>query len=110
MSLIETKEFKPGTTGWTADDLDDPQIERLWNAGKYEIVEGVLTLMPPAYFDSGVALHRLMRLVDRHAEQAGIKGDFAPEVDLIVARQRVAHVDAVFVTEADLRRQLDANA
>ncbi|HZL38562.1 MAG TPA: hypothetical protein VFC78_24855 [Tepidisphaeraceae bacterium] len=45
-----SRPFIPGTTGWTADDLDDPQIERQWEDGAYEIIEGVLTLMPAAYF------------------------------------------------------------
>lgn len=39
------KPFEPGTTGWTAADLDDPRIEREWFRGRYEIVEGVLTLL-----------------------------------------------------------------
>src|SRR5438552_11334820 len=97
-----TREFKPGTTGWTADDLDDPEIERLWDAGAYEIVEGVLTIMPPAFFDSGVAVQRLIHIVLRHLENTGGAGDFAGEVDLIVARKRVARPDAVFMTPIDL--------
>ena len=48
-----SKPFEPGTTGWTASDLDDPAIEREWFRGRYEIVEGVLTKMPPAYFTGG---------------------------------------------------------
>lgn len=45
-----SRPFEPGTTGWTVHDLDDPEIERQWFEGRYEIVEGVLTKMPPAYF------------------------------------------------------------
>ena len=52
---VESRPFLPGTTGWTASDLDDPQIERLWFSGRYEIVEGVLTSMPPAYLAGGSA-------------------------------------------------------
>jgi hypothetical protein len=29
--------FEPGTTGWTASDLDDPEIEPCWARGSYEI-------------------------------------------------------------------------
>jgi len=36
------RKFEVGTTGWTADDLDDERIERHWESGRYEIVEGVL--------------------------------------------------------------------
>jgi len=39
----EPRSVVPGTTRWTADDLDDPRIEREWFRGHYEIIEGVLT-------------------------------------------------------------------
>jgi Uma2 family endonuclease len=104
-NIAKTREFVPGTTGWTADDLDDPEIERLWEAGHYEIVEGVLTLMPPAFFDGGASLYSLVRLIDRHIEIHGPKGRFAPEADLIVDRKRVARPDFVFLTEADMKQQ-----
>jgi Uma2 family endonuclease len=45
--VTSSKPFKPGTTGWTASDLDDPRIEGKWLRGSYEIVQGVLTRMPP---------------------------------------------------------------
>ena len=106
MSTVSTmREFLPGTTGWTADDLDDPEIECLWEAGAYEIVEGVLTLMPPAFLDGGVALQRLIRMLGNHFDASGIKGDFATEADLIIARKRVARPDAVFLTTSDLTQQ-----
>src|SRR2546421_482663 len=41
-----TRRFVPGTIGWTEDDLYEPRIERLWENGHYEIVEGILTKMP----------------------------------------------------------------
>ena len=83
-SLDTTREFLPGTTGWTADDLDDPQIERLWEAGAYEIVEGVLTLMPPAYFDGSAALFSLMEIISQHVRKHGPQGRFGNEADLVV--------------------------
>jgi Uma2 family endonuclease len=104
------REFEPGTTGWTAADLDDPAIEAAWEAGAYEIVEGVLTKMAPAYFDSTVPLGRLIYTVKRHLEQENLPGDFGPETDYIIGPNRVARVDAVFVTPDDIRRQEDANA
>lgn len=30
--LTSSRPFQPGTTGWSADDLDDPAIERRWYA------------------------------------------------------------------------------
>lgn len=53
---LSSKPFRPGTTGWSASDLDDPRIEGKWLRGSYEIVEGVLTRMPPAYFIGGESL------------------------------------------------------
>jgi Uma2 family endonuclease len=99
------KRFVPGTMGWTEDDLDDPEIERQWLAGRFEIVEGVLAAMPPAYFDGTTALGRLIRAVTRYLDQRGQSGDFGPETDVVAGKNRVARVDAVFLTDADLRQQ-----
>jgi Uma2 family endonuclease len=102
-TLIETRPFEPGTTGWTADDLDDPEIEREWSAGRYEIVEGVLTKMPPAYFIGGKVLFRLMNRVAAHiGEEAG---SFASEVEIVVDEHRVVRADAAFLTPAEEKRQ-----
>ena len=97
--------FEPGTTGWTVDDLNDPEIERLWEKGAYEIVEGVLAKMPPAYFDGSLALNRLRRIVERHLDQSRLPGDFTTEVDLVLAPKRVARVNLMFTTPADMKRQ-----
>src|SRR5689334_14560557 len=107
---VRGKKFKPGTTGWTADDLDDPQIERQWEAGSYEIVEGVLTIMPPAYFDGSAALHRLVQIIGDHLRVIGDKGQFGAETDVIVAGKRVPRPDMIYLSEADLRRQEKLNA
>ena len=81
---VEHREFIPGTTGWTVDDLDDPDIEKLWFQGRYEIVEGVLTQMAPAYFDGGSALEELLFLIRTHIEAHKLGGKLATEVDLIL--------------------------
>jgi hypothetical protein len=99
------KLFVPGTMGWTEDDLDDPQIERQWLAGRFEIVEGVLAAMPPAYFDGTMALHKLMFRVQTHVDAHGPRGQFGPETDFVVGRNRVARVDAIFLTDEDQRQQ-----
>jgi Uma2 family endonuclease len=100
-----SKRFKPGTTGWTASDLDDPVVEGKWFRGHYEIVEGVLTEMPPAYFTGGEALFNLMVLVDRHCKRHGPKGSFATEVDIIMEESRVGVADAAFLTVDERKRQ-----
>lgn len=103
------RQFVAGTTGWSVDDLDDPRIERLWERGRYEIVEGVLARMPPAYYDGALPVGRLQAIVTVHLNTIGQRGDFAPEVDFIVNRKRVARADLIFVTPQDHERQARAH-
>ena len=103
------RRFVVGTTGWNADDLDDPHIERQWERGRHEIVEGVLTRMPPAYFEGALPAGRLQRIVTIHLHTTGHSGDFAAEVDFVVNRKRVARPDLIFVTPQDHERQAQAH-
>ena len=103
LAASETRPFEPGTTGWTASDLDDPEIERLWFAGHYEIVEGVLAKMPPAYFTGGEALYRVMYRITSHVGEKA--GSFAPECDIVVDEDRVARADAAYLTPAQKQLQ-----
>ncbi len=105
---VISKKFEVGTTGWTVDDLDDPAIDRAWFRGRYEIVEGVLTKMPAAYFTGGEALLNLIFLVRQHVAKHGPAGSFATEVDIVIDRQRVATADAVFLTPEQRTRQDEA--
>jgi hypothetical protein len=107
---LEQREFVPGTTGWSVDDLDDPAIEKLWLAGKYEIVEGVLTTMPPGHFDSGHALYKLVRLIDSYDATAGLGGTFSFDVDVVLGRHRLPRVDALYLSAEDQRKQKQAHA
>ena len=103
-----SKRFKVGTTGWTAGDLDDPRIEGKWLRGSYEIVEGVLTRMPPAYFTGGRSLFNLMYLVRDHQERTSLPGSFSVEGDIIITEERVAKADAVWMTPDEEARQAEA--
>jgi Uma2 family endonuclease len=107
MSIVETltRPFKPGTTGWTAGDLDDPAIEREWFKGRYEIVEGVLTAMAPAYFAGGNAIANLIYLLKAHSKDHRLRWRFATEADIVVDELRVPRADAVMLTPKDARRQ-----
>lgn len=104
----ERRAFQPGTTGWTARDLDDPEIERLWFSGRYEIVEGVLTTMPPAYFAGGNAAFNLTFFVKTFMRERGILGRFASEVDIVIDEPRVLRADAAMLTPADEAKQEEA--
>ena len=104
------RSFAVGTTGWTADDLDDPEIDALWEAGHYEIVEGVLTQMPPAYYDSSLALKRLITITDRAIAESDPDGELVIEVDLILGALRVPKVDAMYLSPRDRTLQQEANA
>lgn len=107
-AMASSRPFVPGTTGWTADDLTDPEIERHWVEGRYEIVEGVLAQMPPAYFTGGESLFKLMICIREHLLKGGRRWRCSTEVDMILRPRRVAVADAVFMTPEDDRRQASA--
>lgn len=107
---LKEREFIPGSTGWTVEDLDHPEIDRLWEGSSYELVEGVLANMPPAFFDGGAALFNLVLQVKKYLDRKGLKGAWASEADFIVSNVRIAKPDAMLLLESDLRQQRAANA
>jgi Uma2 family endonuclease len=107
--LAEHRQLIPGSTGWTVSDLDDPKVEAAWEAGHFQIIEGVLAIMPPAYWDNSMALQRLIFQLQIHLAREGRPTDFGCEVDVIVGETRVPKADAVYMSEEDKARQLRAN-
>jgi Uma2 family endonuclease len=107
MSSVETsiRPFVPGTTGWSAGDLDDPEIERLWIEGRYEIIDGVLTTMAPAYFTGGEALQRIIIACHLYLRERGRPGSFAGEAEIIIDDARVLKADAALMLPEDRKRQ-----
>ena len=115
MSLIAEKKraghrsagrrFRIGTTGWTASDLENPAIEREWFKGNFEIVEGVLTEMPPAYFDGGFAMGNLLAVLYAYSRSRGLKWKGSFEVDIVVDEIRVPRADRVIMSPAEKSRQ-----
>jgi Uma2 family endonuclease len=101
----DIKDFRIGTTGWRASDLDDPRLEQLWFQGRYEIISGVLTELPPAYFNAGSRFMRLVLALSMHASSRGIAGDFANECDIIIDHNRVVRADMVWMSGDEKRRQ-----
>jgi len=104
-STAEPRELIPGSTGWSVRDLDDPRTRAAWEAGRFQIIEGVLAIMPPAYWDNSSALRRLVKQVERYLEAKGIDDDFGFEVDVVVGEIRVPKVDAVYMSRADKSKQ-----
>src|SRR5258708_5083166 len=104
----EPRPFVPGTTGWTAADLDDPQVEREWFRGRYEIIEGVLTTMPAAYFAGHGSLMNLIFILKSHLKAKGQPSSFGQDIDIVISEARVVRADAVYLTRADKSRQVRA--
>jgi Uma2 family endonuclease len=99
------RKLEPGTSGWTACDLDDPQIAEQWDRGRFEIVHGILKKMPPADFVHGEVVIELLTLARAHFRAAGITARISTEVDLIVDDDDVLRVDGMLVTEPEVEAQ-----
>src|SRR6478609_1295544 len=102
--------FVAGSSGWTASELDEPRIAKLWDEANFELIDGVLTTMPPAYYDGQKKLRRLIDIVEEHLKGVGRGQErFAFEIDIILSELRVPKADAVLLTPQDERRQREAN-
>jgi Uma2 family endonuclease len=93
-----------GTLGWSTEDLQDPEIRFLWDQGRYEIIEGVLTVMPPAYFRGGKVANNLKFILRSYLVAHKIRAAFSGEVDIAAAPPRVLRADGVVVLGDDLTR------
>src|SRR5688500_10751806 len=101
----EAKLLEPGTSGWTASDLDDPEIARQWDEGRFEIINGVLKTMPPAFYDHGAVVFELLQMSRDHLRGRGIEVGASVEVDLIVGEDDVLRVDGMLMSRDDAERQ-----
>jgi Uma2 family endonuclease len=99
------RKLEPGTSGWTASDLDDPQIAEQWDRGRFEIVNGILKKMPPADFDHGAVVFELLTMVREHLRAGGTPSRVSTEVDLIVDEDDVLRVDGMLITEPEVAAQ-----
>jgi len=97
--------FEPGTTGWTVNDFDDPDVRNVLGDARVEIVDGVLTTMPPPGFGGIAPLHLLRRSIERQLDQLGLGGEFFTEVDVRLKSDRLALPDMIFMTPAQLNAQ-----
>lgn len=107
-TVTKTRPFIPGTTGWSASDLDDPEIEQEWWRGRYEIIEGVLTTVPPAFFTGQAALTNLIFLTRHYLKLTELPSSFAQGIDIVLEEMRVVRADGVYLSPEDKRRQVQA--
>jgi Uma2 family endonuclease len=103
--LLDHRPFAPGTTGWTLDDLNDPTIQRSWSEGRYELVDGVLTMMAPQGLHGVGPLSWLRRIIERHVDRTGQGGIVHHEVDLHLRHGRLARPDMLFLTREQCKAQ-----
>lgn len=104
----DDRPFEVGTTGWTVADLDDPAIEARWFAEPLEIIEGVLTRMPPAYFDGGFRLDELEQQIRDHGRQSKLRYSFVHEADIVIGARRIVRADAAMMAPGDRERFVSA--
>jgi Uma2 family endonuclease len=107
MTQVDTslRPFVPGTTGWSAADLDDPEIERLWSEGRYEIIDGVLATMAPARYAGGRGLSNLLFACKLFVRDKGLGGWFSVEADIILEESRVVVADLLYMSDEAAKKQ-----
>jgi Uma2 family endonuclease len=105
----QRRELIPGSTGWSVRDLDDPIVQAEWEAGNFQIIEGVLAIMPPAYWETSECLQRLVFHVQTYLKQRRQPTGFGYEVDVVVGDIRIPKADAVYMSRADKAKQRRAN-
>jgi Uma2 family endonuclease len=96
--------LKPGTMGWTASEMEDPILRRLWDAGRYEILDGVLTIMPAAFFIGGESAETLAYLLRCYLKDKKIPAAFSTKVDIQINETRLVRSDFVAVFGDDLAK------
>jgi Uma2 family endonuclease len=94
--------LQPGTMGWTASEMEDPVLRRLWDAGRYEILDGVLAIMPAAFYLGGECAATLGYLLRSFLRERKIAASFSFEVDIQISELRLLRADVVAVFGDDL--------
>lgn len=106
--------LEPGSVGWTADEVLLGPWAEAFEAGRYELIEGVIARTPPAKFAGSGPVSRLVPILDAAGEAAFGAGQYAwAELHLWITFNRTAIADgaeyvedAVGEGEAELRPSL----
>ncbi|MEM6312541.1 MAG: Uma2 family endonuclease [Planctomycetota bacterium] len=97
-------ELRPGTSGWSAEDLHDPDVRCLYDNGRYEIVNGVLQEMPASFYAGGMVADRLSDIVVFKLRSEGIPYSTSNEADIQIQPDRIRRLDKVIVVGNDLAK------
>jgi Uma2 family endonuclease len=99
--------LRPGTLGWSIDDLEDPDVYFLWAEGRYEIHDGVLVEMPSSQFCGGAVVSNLTFILRPYLSGLHLRPQFAPAADIQALPDRVVRGDTVGIWGDD-RAKFDA--
>ena len=99
------RHLRPGSGGWTADELMRGPLANDYEVARLELIDGVLTNMP-AKMLAGPSLFRLMVLLDAASKAAGAEGLMWMEATMQVSATYAPEADGVFVTEEQVAEQV----
>ena len=99
--------LRPGTLGWSINDLEDPDVYFRWAQGRYEIHDGLLVEMPPSPFCGGAAVFNLIQILDPYLMARQLRPSFAPGAGIEALPNRVVRGDTVGIWGDD-RPKFDA--
>jgi Uma2 family endonuclease len=82
--------------------VEDLATHALLSEGRYEILDGVLTVMPPCFYYGGAAADNLKFLVRTHLAGQAVRHSTSGVVDIAVTSTQVVRADAVIIWGDDL--------
>ena len=104
------RHLRPGSAGWTADELMRGPLANDFDVARLELINGVLTSMP-AMLLAGPSLFRLLVILDAAAKDAGQEGIIWQEAKLQTDDDHAPLADGVFLTfEQEARHAGEATA
>lgn len=97
----------PGSGGWSEADLRQAEHREVWERERFELVEGVVCMMAPAWFDNTRALfHLTAALIPQMVKLYG--GGMGGEAELVLKPERVVKPDAMYLSREQEEHQRNA--